>query len=51
MELGEGMEHVEPMHIDYGCVDTQLCPENRKKSLVIGTTPFVPNIKLVEELF
>ena len=35
MELGEGMEHVEPMHIDYGCVDTQLCPENRKKSLVI----------------
>lgn len=28
MELGEGMEHVETMHINDSRIDAQLCPAN-----------------------
>lgn len=35
MELGEGMEHVETMHIHYSCIDAQLRPEKIKPRVMV----------------
>ncbi len=35
VEASEGVEHVEPLHVHYRRVDTQLRPKHKKESLLL----------------
>ena len=36
MKLCEGMEHVESVHVDNGCVDTELGPESWSRKYILA---------------